>query len=301
MFHRLLKPWFLYRPQQLLRRAFVEVFQPPRGYRALQTSWGIKVIADPSRAIGRSILTIGLYDLAVSEVLARLIAPGDTVVDAGANIGYMTLLAGVAAGSSGRILAFEPHPELFKVLQRNVITVGNQLNLNIFETYQVALGDRAGIAELILPPDFEQNDGKARIGQTTSTERRSITVQTVTLDDLLGDASIALLKLDVEEFEPQVLRGAARLLRQQQIEHIVFEDYLITDSETAHLLREAGYHLFSLGWSLRRLRVEPVEVGSLATRYEAPSFIATLAPNEVLNRCRPEGWQVLNRNLANQH
>ena len=79
------------------------------------------MIADPAKMIGRSLFTTGIYDIAVSEVLARLIAPaGDTVVDAGANVGYMTLLAGVAAGSSGRVLSWEPHPELVSVLQSNV-------------------------------------------------------------------------------------------------------------------------------------------------------------------------------------
>ncbi len=47
----------------------------------------------------------------MSEVLARLIDPGDTVVDAGANVGYMTVLAAAAAGPTGRVVAFEPHPE----------------------------------------------------------------------------------------------------------------------------------------------------------------------------------------------
>ena len=73
---------------------------PRSGYTPLPVAWGISVIADPAKMIGRSLFTTGIYDLAVSEVLARLIEPGDTVVDAGANVGYMTLLAGVAAGSS---------------------------------------------------------------------------------------------------------------------------------------------------------------------------------------------------------
>jgi hypothetical protein len=119
-----------------------------------------------------------------------------------------------------------------------------------------------------------------------------------TLDDMLGDAQAAVLKLDVEGFEPQVLRGSTRSLARRQIKHIVFEDHSIADSETLRMLREAGYAVFSLGWSLRGLRFEPVELGSLATRYEAPSFIATLAGNEVLTRCRQRGWHVLSNRLT---
>jgi hypothetical protein len=46
---------------------------------------------------------------------------------------------------------------------------------------------------------------------------------------------------------------------------------------------------------MRGLRVEPIEVGTLATRYEAPSFIATLEPDQVLARCRSRGWLALRR------
>ena len=65
---------------------------------ALGDELGDGVLADSTKTIGQSIRTTGLYDLAVSEVLARLIDPGDTVVDAGANVGYMTVLAAAAAG-----------------------------------------------------------------------------------------------------------------------------------------------------------------------------------------------------------
>jgi hypothetical protein len=54
------------------------------GYVPLRTSWGMQVIADSPSAIGRSILTTGVYNIAVSETLFRLISPGDTVFDAGA-------------------------------------------------------------------------------------------------------------------------------------------------------------------------------------------------------------------------
>jgi hypothetical protein len=88
------KPWYVWRPWQLVRRASIVISPPQSGYTALPVAWGISVIADPAKMIGRSLFTTGIYDIAVSEVLARLIKPGDTVVDAGANVGYMTLLAG---------------------------------------------------------------------------------------------------------------------------------------------------------------------------------------------------------------
>src|SRR5438876_809414 len=112
LWRRLWKPWFVWRPMQVLRRARLALSSPRPGYQLIPTSWGGFIWTDPTKVIGRSILTTGIYDLAVSEVLARLIKPGDTVIDAGANIGYMTMLASFAAGPNGKVLSFEPHPDL---------------------------------------------------------------------------------------------------------------------------------------------------------------------------------------------
>jgi FkbM family methyltransferase len=299
LFSRLWKPWFVYRPDRLIRRV-VTAFRPPsRGYIPLQTSWGVRVIADPTRTIGQSILTTGVYDLAVSEALARLVSPGDTVVDAGANVGYMTVLASVAAGPSGKVVSIEPHARLFAVLQENIAAVRKQLNISRIELHNVALGDQPGTAELQLPPGFDSNDGIARIGQATP-GGQSVTVPVEALDGVLGEGSAAVLKLDVEGYEAQVLRGSAHLLAGRRVRHIVFEDHAVDGSEVIRLLREAGYYLFSLGWSMRGLRIQPIEAGSLATKYEAPNFIGTLDPDEVLARCRPKGWLVLSGRITSR-
>ena len=145
------KPWFLYRPQQVLGRVLSELRAPAAGFAPLTTSWGARVIADPTRAIGRSIVTTGVFDLAVSELLARLIAPGDTVVDAGANVGYMTVLAATAAGR-GRVIAFEPHPDLFPVLRQNA-EYAARFGCRV-EPRQAALSDAPGTAALRVPSIF---------------------------------------------------------------------------------------------------------------------------------------------------
>ena len=295
MLQRLWKPWFVYRPSQVVRRGVAQLRPRPRGNTPLRASWGADIIADPTRTIGYSILTTGLHDLAVSEALFRLISPRDTVVDAGANVGYMTVLAGLAAGPGGRVLSFEPHPGLFAVLERNVAEAGAHGRLAAVETHQAALGDRPGTASLHVPSDFDANDGVSRIGPAAVTTGHSLPVQVATLDEVLGDARVGVLKLDVEGFESRALAGAARALAERRITHIVYEDHSVADSAVVALLRAAGYRLFSLGWSMRGLRVEPIEAGALATRYEAPSFIATVQPEDVLARCRPKGWLALRR------
>jgi hypothetical protein len=65
------------------------------------------------------------------------------------------------------------------------------------------------------------------------------------------------------------------------------------------LLRSAGYTVFAIGWSIRR----PVLAGaadgqagrSAATDYEAPSYLATIAPDEAVRACAPSGWRALRK------
>ena len=75
------------------------------------------------------------------------------------------------------------------------------------------MGERPGTADLQLPPDFETNDGVARIGSESDAGGRSLKVRVTTLDEVLGDAPVGVLKLDVEGFEYQALEGCERILR----------------------------------------------------------------------------------------
>jgi FkbM family methyltransferase len=272
--------------------------KPPRsGYTALPVAWGISVIADPAKMIGRSLFTTGVYDLAVSEVLARLITPGDTVVDAGANVGYMTLLAGVAAGSAGRVLSWEPHPELFSVLQSNVASLRARGGAASVAIRNAALGPETGEAELILPAHIDANDGVAYIGEANGSVP-SITVAVETVDEVVGDASIAVMKLDVEGAELGVLTGARRALGDGRIRHIVFEDHVGADSAVARVLIANGYRIFSIGWSVRGLHLGEDPHERLAAAYEAPSFVASLEPQAVVSACSRQGWTTLSPSFS---
>jgi FkbM family methyltransferase len=289
------KPWFLYRPRQIVRRLLSAVRPPSSTSSTVDTSWGGRVIVDPTRAIGRSIVTTGLFDLTVSEVLARLIDPGDTVIDAGANVGYMTVLAATAAGRGGRVLAFEPHPDLFAVLQQNA---GNAMRSGCrVEVRQVALGENRGHALLRIPQSFADNDGLATLAVGGPAPIHGVQVVVERLDDLI-DTGASMLKLDVEGFEASVLRGAQRLLSERRLRHIVFEDHDVERSAVVRLLKASGYRLFAIGWSMRGLVLGPIERGPLAAAFEAPSFVATTEPEAVIARTAPRGWQVLSARFS---
>jgi FkbM family methyltransferase len=305
------KPWFLYRPQQLVRRAATFFEHPGSEYAPLAAAWGMTMLGSPAEHLGQCLRTTGIYDLAVSEALFRLVRPGDLVVDAGANVGYMTLLSGVACGPSGRVIAFEPNPGLFSVLKQNVDVARSRIVMAPVELREAALGPRAERATLMLPDPSARNNGLAYIrgdeshprmprvepgtGDDASVER-SVNVPVETLDDVVGERLVGLLKVDVEGYEFPLLQGAARALSQHRIRHVVFEDFEGTASAGARFLQSAGYKLFTIGWSMTKPILDEARVGhSAATGYEAPSYLATIAPEEAVRACAASGWRALRK------
>jgi FkbM family methyltransferase len=293
---QLAKPWYVWRPWQLARRAGALWSTPPSGYERLPVAWGASVVADPSKTIGRSIRTTGVYDLAVSEVLARLISPGDTVVDAGANVGYMTLLAAMAAGPRGCVMSWEPHPELFHILTANVTTIQRQWCVAGIQLRNLALGEARGRADLVLPSHMTANDGVAYLGTRTD-DGSSVSVAVEALDGVIGTARVAVMKLDVEGSELAVLKGAERAIASRSIPHIVFEDHVGAGSEVNRWLASHGYRIYSIGWSLRGLRLSDRPGDRLAADYEAPNYVASLEPDELMRRCSTNGWITLSSAL----
>src|SRR5437016_14587639 len=86
------------------------------------------MVCDGSEGIQQSISFFGVYEMPSAYLFAKLLRPGMTVVDAGANVGQYTLLAATGVGPTGDVHSFEPVPSVFDVLEANV--AHNQL-LNV--------------------------------------------------------------------------------------------------------------------------------------------------------------------------
>lgn len=273
----MIKPWYIFRPTQIGKR----LRRCAPGYQTLPLAWGAQIIADPSKTIGRAIANTGVYDLAVSEALVRLLRAGDLAVDAGANLGYMAKLMATVIGPSGRVLAFEPHPEMFKMLTRNTSELPVQCQ-------ELALGEVSGWAQLECPTEFANNEGVARI----SSDGPGVRVLMGTLDEAIGEQAVALLKLDVEGYELQALQGAQRALSERRITHIVFEDHQGDGSQVMDYLASLQFSIFSIGWSFFGPRLAPAST-CLTRRYEPPSYLATLQPARAREAMAPRGFRVL--------
>jgi FkbM family methyltransferase len=291
----LLKPCYLFSLRTAIRRVLLEFFPPKSNTAVVSLPWKVSLEVDLSDAIGREIFKQRSFDIAVSETAWRLLQPGATVLDVGANIGYLTSLFAIRAGPSGAVHAFEPHPKVQESLRRNIARIGLHPGASSISMHACALGDVPGEAQLIETDYFEINRGTARIGEGKSEGMlRSYPVAIETLDNLFPNESFDLAKIDVEGFEPRVLQGAKRLLREKRIRHIIYEEHDIKSTKLASMLVSEGYSVFSIGYDLLGPKLSELDREiALDRSWESPSFLATLEPATVKEIMSRRGWLTL--------
>jgi FkbM family methyltransferase len=172
------------------------------------------------------------------------------VLDVGANIGHYASTVR-AHYANARVYAFEPHPTIFPKLAAR----GNKEG---FEAVQSALSDKEGEARL---HDFA--DVKASTQASLSHDAvkffgrgsREFSVKCSTVDNFLqerGISHVGLLKIDTEGFDINVIRGAARALKEKRIDVIQFE--LIPASVICRVFLKDFFDVLD-GYSIHRLCV----------------------------------------------
>jgi len=285
-----LKPEYLFQWRVAVRRLYYALASRPTGVVEVAFPWGVRMRVDPDESIGRSLCDLGIYDLPVSEVLWRLATPGMLAIDAGSNIGYVSLLLASAGGSTSRIVAFEPHPEVVESLAANVELNRGRPWLATLEIRQMALGSRAGTARLVWDESFPSNRGTARIGEGSDS---GCEVSVTSIDEAFPESEIRILKVDVEGHELEVLRGAERALVDRRIQFIVFEAHDEQRSGVLEFLSLVGYRVVAISRSLLGLRLESPDASRGPTSYEPPSYLAFPEETDLPASLFDSGWLCL--------
>ena len=278
------KPEYFFRPAQVLKRL---VWNQDLTVTEVELPWGLPITVQRGDSIGRCLCTQGVYDLALTEFVWRLLDAGDTAVDVGANIGYVTGLMAARAGRPGTVIALEPHPDLFAELQRNVIRWRTRGNLAAITLHNLAASESRNTATLYLPQEFSQNRGVATLAAADHAVAGP-TVQTVPLDELIP-GSVALLKIDVEGHELAVLKGCQRLLSSRRIRDIVFEEHQAYPGVVHRLLEASGYRVVRIDRAFRGPLLRSPEQPSRHPLLP-PNYLATLDPERCVSRMMPRGW-----------
>jgi FkbM family methyltransferase len=282
------------RPGQLVRRLALARKPLPDAFVTTELPWGAEMDVLPREAVGSSIWRTGVFELPVSETIARLLDPGELAVDVGANVGYMSGLMARRVGTDGEVIAFEPHPGLCNVLTSNATRWGAQGSLGEVTVKELALSNRAGQRSLTIPEGFRGNMGTATLERgAVGSAQKSIHVRATTLDQELGERSVALLKLDVEAHELAVLQGARRLLARGAIRDLIFEENERLPTPVSELLESAGFTLFGLEQRLLGPRLVAATSERARPLWDAPTYLATRSPARAVERMRSRGWSLL--------
>ncbi|WP_457767685.1 FkbM family methyltransferase [Cyanobium sp. ULC084] len=209
---------------------------------------GGEVLAPLNDYVGRAAFYVGDLDRKITWICAQIVRPGDVVLDIGANIGMVTLWLSKLVGESGIVHAFEPNPELQRVLGETMIH--NQVS-NVC-LHSVALGAERGVLELRIP---KVNAGAASLVRNRdASDCDVVSVPVECLSQIIaeeGIKAIRLIKIDVEGYESEVFQGGQHVLNQIRPEAILFElnersARSVRDEPVIRILRESGYRFFSI-------------------------------------------------------
>lgn len=160
---------------------------------------------DPHRTAASMVLYANPPDLPEMLVWRRALGDGGLFVDVGANVGTYTLWA---AEQGAEVIALEPAADTFGLLEENIA-----LNRYRVTAVRAAAGDHCGTARFTVGLDA---------GNSLAPDGAAAT-DLVTVDSLIGDRRVTGMKVDVEGFEIDVLRGAVRALADRRIGLIQIE------------------------------------------------------------------------------
>ena len=169
------------------------------------------------------------------RLIREELRPGQVALDIGANKGIVTCFLAKQTGPDGRVIAFEPQPELVGQIEK--VTRG--FGLQNVETHGIGLSDSDGTQTL-----YRGEAGRtANMVAGSSWQDDSVEVKTLSLDSFAesnGLDKIDFIKCDVDGFESKVFRGAKNVLRNYGPKVLV-EIAERNFREMLAIFRESGY------------------------------------------------------------
>jgi len=215
---------------------------------------GKMLFIDPVSDFGLKILKNESYESEMTEQITSILKPGDAFIDLGSNEGYFSIIASGLVGQSGKVIAIEPQERLWSVIINNSI-LNNCANLQILP---YGISSAPGEATMMLYSDF--NTGASSLSPNFNFYISLISIRkkfykrqkihTRTLDGLKASLPnrVKLIKIDIEGFEYEALKGSENLLKDHVFENLLVEIHRKSlesmgqkESDVFDLLSKFGY------------------------------------------------------------
>lgn len=242
---------------------------------------GHKMFLHPKRRIGnldKDISVTRVSEPIETEFVKKNIKKGSIVIDLGAYIGYYTLLFAKLVGNKGKVFAFEPEPDNFRILKKNVEING----------YQNIILENRAVSDTNEKKNLYISNGPsmhALFPSRFATEKY-IQVKTIRLDDYFKNNNlkdeISFIKIDVEGSELGAIQGGSSLLDENKNLTILIEFHPAAIREFGYEPRDLLHWIVDKNFKLyfvnnQSKKIEQVEdFDSLSQKYEGDGVYTNL-------------------------
>ena len=227
------------------------------------TDEDIAIYTTADNFIEQTILTTGTYEDEINKPIRLSLKPGNVAIDIGANIGLQSLRMSQCVGPQGLVIAFEPLEYLRNKFNRNM-ALNKVSNVKLMP---YALSDQERSAEFKINPGTWNQGAFSIAGKDDGTDMQKVDIKVG--DDLLEIQSLTrldLIKIDVEGFEFQVMKGLKATLEKFR-PRIIFEydvKYWPANgqsiSECFDFLRKLDYRVYQVNPACSELKNSAAEI-----------------------------------------
>lgn len=198
----------------------------PKNEVVIETLGGSMLTVNPAvdKTIDPFLYYYGVYEWGTLNVIEKLLKPNNTFVDVGANVGIISLFASRLLNKNGKVIAFEPLPSSFEMLENNI----RLNNIKNIETFPYACSNNLKTKYISL--ESAENRGGASL--KTNIENSSTSVKSIILDDFL-EIIPDFIKIDVEGHELEVLEGLKNILSSKKPPILIVESSSETETQNS--------------------------------------------------------------------
>jgi FkbM family methyltransferase len=195
----------------------------------IELSDGRKYAVDPVSDLGLRLAKSAEYETEMTKAISEILNQGDYFIDLGANEGYFSILGAKICGARGHVLAIEPQERLWKVIHTNA-SINNLTNIQL-----LPFGIGSKKEQLTLQLYSSLNSGASsfssgfNFGISFAWLRKKLygsqIAQVIPLDEMAESLPLKmkLIKIDIEGFELEALKGSSRLIQEKRFENLLIE------------------------------------------------------------------------------
>ncbi|MEW6221784.1 MAG: FkbM family methyltransferase [Candidatus Hadarchaeota archaeon] len=224
---------------------------------------GHKMFLDPKDSLFLSINKV--YEPLTTELVKQEVKKGDVVLDVGAHIGYFTLIFARLVGSTGKVFAFEPEPNNFVLLEKNVRANG----YGNVALVQKAVSNKTEKIKLYLSGDFTVDHAIYNSGG-----KKFVSVDSTRPDDFIKNHGwrVDFVKMDIQGAEGLAIEGMKSIIQENKNIKMVIEVWPVGHKKVGTNPRDFLEFLLKEGFKLYEInegqkKIEPVRIDEFLKVY----------------------------------